>query len=108
MRQTDVTEKVLGGRGTNSAWVVREGQACVPATGKPVGCKSGGERRPEGQGEKGWTEDLAEGQGEKAWTEVVAVEAQRSAFGGTVRRESQQDLAMDQMQGRRESLSGSN
>ena len=95
MRQTDVTEKVLGGRGTNSAWVVREGQACVPATGKPVGCKSGGERRPEGQGEK-------------AWTEVVAVEAQRSAFGGTVRRESQQDLAMDQMQGRRESLSGSN
>ena len=47
-------------------------------------------------------------EGVMAWTEVVAVEVQRSAFGGTVRRESQQDLVMDQMQGCQESLSGSN
>lgn len=49
----------LGGRGqgTNSDWVVGEGQACVPAMGKLGGSdsisKSEGEMRPEGQGEKG-------------------------------------------------------
>lgn len=74
--ETDRCDRVgLGGQGANSDWVVREGQAGVPATRKSSGCnsvsKSGGEMRPEAR------------RGEvTAWTEVVAGEVQRSTFGG--------------------------